>query len=142
MKHMIDLEPRRIYPLLEDLQMTPDQKLQQAQDDLRRAERAVQEARDELAKEKVSKFTEADVVPGARFWSPTYKTHITIVEQGYHRMSQDKKYGITGNGGDPCRWYSNGPFTLTEMVDWLNDPSSKHERTPGEWVFQPEDGCA
>ena len=118
--------------------MTPDQKLKQAQDDLRRAERAVQEARDELAKKESPKFIEADVVPGARFWSPTYKNHVIVVGWGYTRYGEEKKYGVTGRYDAPFGWWSNGPFTLAEMVAYVNDPHAKRVKTPGKWVFEPE----
>lgn len=118
--------------------MTPDQKLKQAQDDLRRAERAVQEARNELAREK-PKFTEADVVPGARFWSPMYRSHVIIAEIGYTPFGKDTKYGLTGHqNGNPFCWWNSEPYTVTDMVDHLNCRLAEFVKTPGKWVFQPE----
>ena len=120
--------------------MTPDQKLKQAQDDLRRAERAVQEARDELAREK-PRFTEADIAHGDMFYSPVYKNHVAVHRDKYLGSNQERYY-ITGDSEDSSCWYRNGPFTLAELVDVLNTSAGMWVKTPGKWVFQPESGRA
>lgn len=107
--------------------MSTDSKLKQAQEDLRRAERAVQEARDELAREAKPKFTDADVVPGARFQRGAAVFVITETHLGYF---------LNGVKGNIFRAYFGRPETNTEMAAHLTELGCV--KTPGKWVFEPE----